>query len=481
MADICVLYGAGDDEPVRQLVSLLRRDWDVWWGDDIPHGDWEAAAREQISIANIVLPVFSPRTNEKRNFRGEVEFACELNKPLFPFVIGKAEIPLGIRHLSRTDAAGWDGTAGHAGFKQLRKKLLKVLPEGKRNGQPHRLREISVRHKQLRLPAFVFSLSSHETQVSPSEGATLLRLLEPRAALISAYDVWACGKTRSGTELRKGIREFRESDAVLFLDSGNYEAYRKGDGRSKQRPDGWQNEYFLSVAEKNPPDLAFAFDAIDPVGSPDQVAAKAIKNFRRDDKALSQRDFCLCPIVHVPKDIRGPIADCVAKIVAAVASALDPIMVAIPERELGDGLRERAKTVRKIRQALDALGKYYPLHLLGTGNPLSMIALAAAGADSFDGLEWCRTVAEYQHGHLFHFQHFDCFEQSCSHQIQDQGIRHIVSNPKASYAVKALAYNVDFFKDWTRTMQEMIHAGQVETLLKMIPNIGPIIFRDISE
>src|SRR5262249_26310347 len=159
----------------------------------------------------------------------------------------------------------------------------------------------------------------------------------------------------------------------------------------------------------------------------------------------------------------GHLAQCASRIVSIVASKIDPLILAIPERELGDGLRERVRTIREIRKALNNLGKYYPLHLLGTGNPISIIALAAAGADAFDGLEWCRTVAEYTSGHLFHFQQFDCFNQACLGQVRDHKIRRIIENPESSYAFKTLSYNVDFFEDMTRTMQEMIHSGQIET------------------
>jgi hypothetical protein len=155
-------------------------------------------------------------------------------------------------------------------------------------------------------------------------------------------------------------------------------------------------------------------------------------------------------------------------------------MIAIPERELGDGLLGRVKTVKSIRTALDALGRYYPLHLLGTGNPISMVALASAGADSFDGLEWCRTVANYDNGNLFHFQHFDCFRDVFLGRLQPE-IRSIIENPEATYAARAISYNFDYFKDLTRTMQSMIHSGQVEHLMKMVPNIGIKLFKELTK
>ena len=481
MADICVIYGSEDEDIVGRLVGLLRQQWDVWWGEDIPHGDWEDAARNEIAAAKAVLAVLSPHINGKRNFRGELEHACELRKPIFPFLIGAAEIPLAIKQLSRTDAIGWAGDGQQKGFRRLHAKLEKVLGTGLPvEATVARPREMTIKGKRLGLPAFVFSLSSHETQVSPVEGATLLRLLEPGAALVSAYDSWKY-YSRS-KKFESSIKAMCQSDAVLFLDSGNYEADRKDDRYARLRnPRGWHVNGFRETAARLSPDIAFSFDSINPKGKPDRVVSAIIKNFRSDDRALTQRDFLLCPIIHLPRTETISPAESAPYIVSRVALQLDPPMLAIPERELGDGLRERAKSVRDIRKALNALGKYYPLHLLGTGNPLSMIALAAAGADSFDGLEWCRTVADYRSGCLFHFQQFDCFEQTCLHRVQNQSIRRLIENPKTPYTMKTLAYNVDFFTDWTRTMRDMIHSHQIESLLKNIPDIGVTIFKDLSQ
>lgn len=481
MADICVIYGSEDEEIVGRLVALLRQQWDVWWGEEIPHGAWEDVARNEIATARVVIAVLSPHINGKRNFRGELEHACELNKPIFPFLIGAADIPLTIKHHSRTEAIGWAGDGHQKGFLRLQAKLSKVLGVGQpKDATASRPREMTIRGKSLSLPAFVFSLSSHETQVSPHEGATLLRLLEPSAALVSAYDAWKY-YPRS-RKFQSSVKALCQSNAVLFLDSGNYEAYRKSDRyESLRNPDGWHISDFRETTARLSPDIAFSFDSIDPKGEPERVVSRIVKSFHNDDLALAQRDFVLCPIIHLPREFLGSLANCAARIMSGVAMELDPAMLAIPERELGDGLRERVKTVRDIRKALNALGKYYPLHLLGTGNPLSMIALAAAGADSFDGLEWCRTVADYRSGCLFHFQQFDCFEQTCLHRVQNQSIRRLIENPKTPYTMKTLAYNVDFFTDWTRTMRDMIHSRQIESLLKNIPDIGVAIFKELSE
>lgn len=483
MAELCVVYLSEDEAIVEKLVGLLRRHWDVWWARDISHGDWEETVRAEIPISQALVPVLSRHAKSGRTtiLNDEMRLAKTHGKKIFPFLIGPADIPLGFGGLNHTEAYDWNGDEKDQGYQHLKDKIAATIGNGRDTSVTvERLKELTVREKALRLPAFAFSLSSYETQVSPSEGATLLCRLQPSAVLVSAYDAW---KYASRDKVFKSnIKSLRESETILFLDSGNYEAYRKNDRHSlKKNPRGWHKDFFRETIAKFPPDLAFSFDAMAPKGKPDQIAKKTVANFRADDKALRGRDFPLCPIIHMPDEYKGPLAECAARILTGVATELDPLMLAIPERELGDGLRERVKNVRRIRKALNDLGKYYPLHLLGTGNPLSMIALAAAGADSFDGLEWCRTVVEYTTGCLFHFQQFEFFSQTSSNQIHDSIVKHLIASPDATYAMRTLSYNVDFFKDWTRSMQDMIHSGNVEHLLKVVPNIGQMLFKDISE
>lgn len=483
MAEICVIYLSEDETIIGQLVTLLNKYWDAWWANNLAHGLWEKNVRKEIAKAKAVIAVLSQHADVDRMaiLTDEMRYAQKQGKPIFLFLINPAEIPFGFGGMHHTEAYGWDGDENNSGYLQLKNKIAATIGDG-RNVQHGLVRpqELKVRGKTLRLPAFVFSLSSHETQVNPKDGAMLLQMLEPSTTLISAYDIWKY--YHADRDFHTNVGKMNASQGVLFMDSGNYEAYRKNDRySSRKNKKGWRCGYFREVAAMIKPDIAFTFDRIDPVGTVAEIVKQIVDDFRKDDRALQPRDYELCPIIHLPKKFEGSLADCAAQIIAGVASKLNPIMLAIPERELGDGMLERVKTVRDIRKALNALGKYYPLHLLGTGNPLSMIALASAGADSFDGLEWCRTVAEYQSGFLFHFQQFDFFSAAQLSRIQDQSIRHLVENPSTPYSVRTLSYNVDFFKDWTRSMQDLIHSGQREALLKMVPNIGPNLFKELSK
>ncbi len=483
MSEICVLYQSEDEQVVERLVHLLRVQWKTWWAKEIAHGDWEEAARAAIWKANLVLPVLSKHTRGSRAsiLKDEMKFAGEIGKPLLPFLIGPAEIPFGFGNLNFTDAHGWNGDETADGFIQLRTKIASTIDIGNSCSMGlSRPRQLNFGKKTLRLPAFVFSLSSYETQVWPDEGARLLHWLEPEAILLSAYDKW--NYLKRDKDFNQTVEGIRESKSVLFLDSGNYESDRKGDRFAPVRnPKGWRKELFWESASAMSPDLAFTFDTVKPKGNVPTIARQVAKGVKADRKGIQDASIQLVPVVHLPELPGEKIAEFTASLCLAVAVELEPVMIAIPERELGDGLVARVRTVKAIRAALNSLKKYVPLHLLGTGNPLSMVALAAAGADSFDGLEWCRTVADYETGFLFHFQHFECFSQSKINRVQDLKVRHMVENGNVPYTVRALAYNIDFFKDHATTMQNLIHSGQTKSLLNMIPNIGPEIFKESSK
>ena len=109
----------------------------------------------------------------------------------------------------------------------------------------------------------------------------------------------------------------------------------------------------------------------------------------------------------------------------------------MPERVLGSGILERTKAVRSIREALDRIDRYVVLHLLGTGNPISLALYANAGADSFDGLEWCQTVVDHESALLHHFSQGDFFRLQTRWGSID-----------IAYLPRTLAHNLEFYWDW---------------------------------
>ena len=121
----------------------------------------------------------------------------------------------------------------------------------------------------------------------------------------------------------------------------------------------------------------------------------------------------------------------------------------MPERRLGDGILARAHSVAAIRHELDKQGRYIALHLLGTGNPISIAIYAVLGADSFDGLEWCQTVVDFDTASLFHLSQFDFFDQQSA--WADAGL---------SFHAQALTHNLEFYVNWMRRLRASIHEGK---------------------
>ena len=135
-------------------------------------------------------------------------------------------------------------------------------------------------------------------------------------------------------------------------------------------------------------------------------------------------------------------------------------MIAVPERELGDGVLAIAKTVRKIREALNETGRYYPVHIVGSGNPLSILIYAACGADSFDGLDWCQTVVDHATGRLYHSLQLDFF----AHQTP------YASEAELPYLPRALAHNLMFYLGWMEKIRKSMGEGSIaEMIAKFIP------------
>lgn len=483
MSDICVIYSRKDSSIVQQLVSLLKEEqsWIVWWDENISTGDWEKSVRKAIGESRVLVAVVSPNTEGSDVFRDELLLAKKNGKSIFPFVINDADLPLGFGFFHRTDAFGWSGK-NDTHFKSLARKLSSELG----NSSPTRPSSLVVRGKTIRLPAFVFSLSSFETRLDPRPGVELLGLATPAAGLLSAYDTYAW---RDDREFARSIEAFRTSSSVLVLDSGNYEAFRLKDrfdpkadlkGWKKQKnAAGWMHEKFIETLAAISPDMAFSFDNPDPKGTAFEIADKVIASTRADEDSIASQEFPICPIVHLPNGSKTPLPTLASQIICRVAKGLDPIMIAVPERELGNGILERARTIREVRRSLDALGKYYPLHVLGTGNPLSMLVLSAVGADSFDGLEWCRTVADWDEWRLHHFQHFDFFARGELGRLP-VGLRKLAENKEAPYELRASCYNLAAFQHWIKEIQDRVGTPALGELMELhVPGIGQRLLKEL--
>lgn len=468
-AQICVIYATQDREVVLKAITALKQYWTVWSAEEIHAGRWDGIVKNKLRECDVVLPVVSRQCESKQIFKDEWAYAVKLQKHILPFFIEECDAPLGMGNYSRAEAYGWRGNVKAPAFIALIQRLKNHFGESATSKR--RFSTLSVGRKQLAVPAFVFSVSSFETQLDPTDGVQLVAQLVPNACLVSAYDAHQFSTSKK-SRFWKAIQTLRKSSSVLFLDSGNYEASRKNDYKSSTNPGGWCAEKFYQTAREVEADIVFTYDKLAPAGSVDEVSDAILKAYSRDLRKTGLGEEVLSPILHLPQMNHADIPAAAAKMALKVSKAIRPALIAIPERELGDGLVARMRTVKAMRAALDESEPYQALHILGTGNPTTIAALAAVGGDSFDGLEWCRTAANYETNNLLHFQHFDLLNASFGGRISNAAVRQLVSLEEIPFVLRAASYNYDYFCEWTRTIREMVQTGHIEHLLKSIPSIG---------
>jgi hypothetical protein len=276
------------------------------------------------------------------------------------------------------------------------------------------------------LPCFFPSVSSVKTNLLPVDYIELLAAVAHPLYLVSAYDI-ASSCPEHQQRIASALTQSRAKGSAVLLDSGNYEGFWKGSI-------DWQVDRFHAVSSVYEHCLGFCYDNQEPPKTADAISEDVVKGVLRDQE---HSIGTIVPIVHGP-------ADLLPTAVQKVAEQLYPVLLAVPERALGEGIVARIRSVREIRRLLDALGFYCPLHLLGTGNPISIAAYTMAGADSFDGLEWCQTVVDHKTGMLLHFQQWDFVRAQT-----EWG-----SNGVLPYIQSALLHNLDFYTAFMRTLQE---------------------------
>jgi len=295
-----------------------------------------------------------------------------------------------------------------------------------------RPKSLSIATVRLAPPVFFPSVSSVKTALLPIEYIRLLGALESINGhfLVSAFDLPRLTRP-DRDEATVLLNRATKGGRVILMDSGNYESYWTGSENT------WQQVDFHRALKTFSCSLAFGFDERRQ-SSEAVVQARLILERQREDTAAAN-GVPIIPIVHGnPKALPS--------LCAEIAREFDTNMMSLPERRLGEGVFERVRTVAAIRQALDETGRYVGLHLLGTGNPLSLALLALAGADSFDGLEWCQTVVDHGTGALSHLSHADFF--SAQTKWGDEDIP-----PQ----LRVLAHNLEFYADWMKRLRVAVH------------------------
>jgi len=292
----------------------------------------------------------------------------------------------------------------------------------------------------MNIPIFYPSVSSvAKNKLSAMEHIEILLALGHPHFLISAYDF----ANLSSEEKQKINSKVSEKNIDLLLDSGMYEKAWASDAK-------WEKSQYIKTIEQINYSHVFNFDEyINPKDIPIEQIITSINESKIPN---------LVPIIHTNKIEDLPM-------LCLEVANLDKVdMIAIPERELGNGILEGVHTIIQIREQLQKLGKYTKIHLLGTGNPLSLLIYSAFGVDSFDGLDWCQTVADYETATLHHSLQLDFFAHQSSYG----------ANEEMSYIVRLFAHNLEFYTQWMQEINKELSQGTINQMMRyyLPENIG---------
>ncbi len=183
MADICIAYAREDQATAEKLNVLLSPQYNVWWDDKIT-GRFGPAIESEISSSRCVIGLLSSFSREKDTFTEELRLAQKNNVSILLARLDDSIAPYPFGSYSYTELHDWQGDADHPGYRQLLRRIAIVIPPRDKPRRPP-----SIAGGRVPLPAFFFSVSSHETQLAPAEALKALRLFGASPALISAYDL----------------------------------------------------------------------------------------------------------------------------------------------------------------------------------------------------------------------------------------------------------------------------------------------------
>jgi queuine/archaeosine tRNA-ribosyltransferase len=304
-----------------------------------------------------------------------------------------------------------------------------------------RKNSIPISGLSVNLPIFFPSISSIKTNLPIEEYLKILDVTNQPSFLISSYDICKYSNEQQKTIIRDILAKAVASKRIVAIDSGNYESFWLKDSR-------WEDANFWECLGLYKYGIAFSFDKKlhSFVNSTAQVIVKEIETGVLKDQEKAKIG-AIIPIIHATSDL-------IPEIACKIAFKLHPVMIAIPERELGEGLLQRVVTLKKIRQSLNKTGEYFPIHLLGTGNPLSILLYVFHGADSFDGLEWCQTAVNFDNALLYHFQQRELF-----------GYQSKYDTLNIPYTQATLAHNLEFYLVWMNQIREKIQSGSIIDLI----------------
>jgi queuine/archaeosine tRNA-ribosyltransferase len=302
-----------------------------------------------------------------------------------------------------------------------------------------RVTEVSISEKKLVTPTYFPAVSSYGIRYRFHALVRLITAYSYPRLLISAYDFHLLDDEKK-KELSREISEYWKKGGFVFLDSGIYESFWKADAK-------WTfNLYETSVSQIDF-DFYCSFDVL-----PD--AKTQTMQFARDtfDSILACSNLSnkpgFVPILHGVSP--NKLVSLITSFVKKFPHLCD--FIAVPERDCGYDIVQKARTMVKIRKILDNNDKRGGiLHVLGCGNPISLVLFSYCGVNMFDSLDWIKHVIDKNRLTINDFSQLELINCECA----------ICSGRKRSYTEKVLLHNLLFYQNYMLQIQSLIRRNEI--------------------
>lgn len=296
---------------------------------------------------------------------------------------------------------------------------------------------LQIAGKEITTPVYFPSISSVATRHNVGSLAELIIYSSYPYMLISAYDVFH--KYSAGPELIKKINDYQK-DGTLLLDSGGFECYWNKDNN-------WNFQAYTNVIKDTRCSIYTSFDPLHTTNNTSH--ADLLSNITNSAAVSSQGQFM--PILHAmtPESLIQVLDEYLRKNPSASQ------FVAIPERECGVTISERARTILRARQLIDSRGNQQILHILGCGHPLSVMLYCFCGADSFDSRDWMRGTVDGWSLQLFESSHLELLRCNCK-------ACNITSHPIA----KVFLHNLETYMHLMNKIEMLVQEGRLRSFLE---------------
>jgi len=308
------------------------------------------------------------------------------------------------------------------------------------SGKSARSFELSKGKKRLVTPTFFPAISGSQYNFRPTELVDLITRNSYPRVLISAYDF--TGKSQDVTRNIAEISEYFRNGSFVMLDSGIFESYRSRDKK-------WSFDKYVQTVKSVDSDFYCAYDFLPKITSTDDDLLRSTLRMAKKSQEVGIDSRCI-PIVHGanPKQL----IHVVSRIVGSLTD--DTCIIAVPERECGSTVLERARTILQLTNLLGEKTSRL-LHILGCGDPVSMALYAYCGADSFDSLDWTSQVIDRVGLGFRGIAHIDLSSCKCK----------VCKRPFENQLRRALLHNLLFYQDFVLQLQAMIKRNTLTDFL----------------